>query len=104
MATRNITPPTTPPAIAPVLLLFFKLPELARSVAWLALRVAVACGACGAVVEMSFPWGMGILIGEAEKLESEAVVSVVDDGGAADVVGNATSVDADCGWADDARA
>jgi hypothetical protein len=28
---------------------------------------------------MSFPWG--ILIGEAEKLESEAVVSVVDDGG-----------------------
>lgn len=59
---------------------------------------------------MSFPWD--ILIGEAEVLGSEAVVSVFDDGGAADVVRNATSVDAavdtevdaDCGWVDVARA
>jgi len=58
---------------------------------------------------MSSPWG--ILIGEAEKLETEAVVSVVEDEDAADVV-NAASVnaaadavvDVDCGWSDDARA
>jgi len=59
---------------------------------------------------MSSPWG--ILIGEAEKLETEAVLSVVEDEDAADVVASAASVnaaadavvDVDCGWSDDARA
>lgn len=109
MATRNITPPTTPPAMAPLFLLFLKLPELARSVAWLAPRDAVACEA---VVEVSAPWGIvlvvTVLIGGAEELESEAVVPVIDNEAAVDVVEDATGVNVaagvDCGWADVARA
>jgi hypothetical protein len=76
----------------------------------LAPRIAV--GSCEAAVEVSFP--KGILLGETEKLEGEAVVSAFDNEGTADVVENAISVDVDvavdvvidvdCGWDDDARA